>query len=60
VAVSRHVITAIRSGHGIAFLVAPAWALVIGIVIMRSSRALATLAGPAAQDAPQRWVSGSH
>ena len=38
---------------GIAFLVAPAWALVIGIVIMRSSRAAATLADPAAQDAPQ-------
>ena len=45
---------------GIAFLVAPAWALVIGIVIMRSSRSAATLAGPAAQDAPQQWVTGSH
>ena len=45
---------------GIAFLVAPAWALVIGIVIMRSSRAAATLAGPAPQDTPQQWVSGSH
>jgi hypothetical protein len=45
---------------GIAFLVAPVWALVIGIVIMRSSRAAATLADPAAQEAPQQWVSGSH
>ena len=44
---------------GIAFLVAPAWALVIGIVIMRSSRAAATLADPAAQDAPQQAVAGS-
>jgi hypothetical protein len=44
---------------GIAFLVAPAWALVIGIVIMRSSRAAATLAEPAAQDAPQQAVTGS-
>ena len=44
---------------GIAFLVAPAWALVIGIVIMRSSRSAATLAGPAAQDAPQQAVAGS-
>jgi len=45
---------------GIAFLVAPAWALVIGIVIMRSSRAAVTLAEPAAQDAPPQWVTGSH
>jgi len=45
---------------GIAFLVAPAWALVIGIVIMRSPRAAATLADPAAQDAPEQWVTGSH
>lgn len=45
---------------GIAFLVAPAWALVIGIGIMRSPRAAATLAEPAAQDAPQQWVTGSH
>jgi hypothetical protein len=44
---------------GIAFLVAPAWALVIGIVIMRSSRAAAALSDPAAQDAPQQWVTGS-
>jgi hypothetical protein len=44
---------------GIAFLVAPAWALVIGIVIMRSPRTAATLASPAAEDAPQR-VSESH
>jgi hypothetical protein len=44
---------------GIAFLVAPAWALVIGIVIMRSSRVAATLADPAAQDAPQQAVAGS-
>ena len=44
---------------GIAFLVAPAWALVIGIVIMRSSRAAATLADPAAQDATEQAVAGS-
>jgi hypothetical protein len=44
---------------GIAFLIAPAWALVIGIVIMRSSRAAATLADPAAQNAPEQWVTGS-
>ena len=44
---------------GIAFLIAPAWALVIGIVIMRSPRAAATLADPAAQDAPQQAVAGS-
>src|SRR6202034_1770289 len=45
---------------GIAFLIAPAWALVIGIVIMRSSRAAATLADSAAQDAPEQSVAGSH
>jgi hypothetical protein len=45
---------------GIAFLVAPAWALVIGIVIMRSSRAAAAPADSAAQDAPEQWVTGSH
>jgi hypothetical protein len=44
---------------GIAFLVAPAWALVIGIVIMRSSRAAAAPAGSAAQDAPEQSVTGS-
>jgi len=44
---------------GIAFLVAPAWALVIGIVIMRSSRAVAAPAGSAAQDAPEQSVTGS-
>jgi len=44
---------------GIAFLVAPAWALVIGIVIMRSSRPAATLADSAARDAPEQWVTGS-
>jgi len=44
---------------GIAFLVAPAWALVIGIVIMRSSRAAAPIASPVVQDAPQQWVAGS-
>ena len=44
---------------GIAFLLAPAWALVIGIVIMRSSRAAATLADPAAQDATEQAVAGS-
>jgi hypothetical protein len=44
---------------GIAFLIAPAWALVIGIVIMRSSRAAATLADPAAQDATEQAVAGS-
>ena len=37
---------------GIAFLVAPAWALVIGIVIMRSPRAATAPAGPAATPAP--------
>jgi hypothetical protein len=45
---------------GIAFLVAPAWALVIGIVIMRSSRAAGALADPAAQDVPEQLVAGSH
>jgi hypothetical protein len=44
---------------GIAFMVAPLWALVIGIVIMRSSRAAATLADSAAQDAPEPSVAGS-
>jgi hypothetical protein len=44
---------------GIAFLVAPAWALVIGIVIMRSSRAAAAPADSAAQDAPEQSVTGS-
>ena len=44
---------------GIAFLVAPSWALVIAIVIMRSSRAAATLADSAAQDAPEPSVAGS-
>ena len=43
---------------GIAFLVAPAWALLIGIVIMRSSRSAATLPDPAAHDAPQQAVAG--
>jgi hypothetical protein len=34
---------------------------VIGIVIMRSPRAAAaTLADPAAQDAPHQWAAGSH
>jgi hypothetical protein len=45
---------------GIAFLVAPAWALVIGIVIMRSSRAAAAPADPAAQNVPEQLVTGSH
>jgi hypothetical protein len=44
---------------GIAFLLAPAWALVIGIVIMRSSRAAAMLADPTAQDATEQAVAGS-
>ena len=44
---------------GIAFLVAPAWALVIGIVIMRSSRPAPAPADSAAQDAPERSVTGS-
>src|SRR6201996_9820514 len=39
---------------GIAFLVAPAWALVIGIVIMRSRRAVAASAEPVAQDVLQQ------
>ena len=39
---------------GIAFLVAPAWALVIGIVIMRSRRAVAAPAEPVAQDVLQQ------
>jgi hypothetical protein len=45
---------------GIAFLVAPAWALVTGIVIMRSPRAAAALAEPAAQAVPQQWVTEAH
>ena len=44
---------------GIAFLIAPAWALVIGIVIMRSPRTAAAPAGSAAQDTPEQWVTGS-
>jgi hypothetical protein len=44
---------------GIAFLVAPGWALALGIVIMRSPRAAAALADPAAQDAPQQAATGS-
>lgn len=43
----------------IAFLVAPAWALLTGIVIMRSPRAAVTLADPAAQDVPEQWVTES-
>jgi hypothetical protein len=45
---------------GIAFLVAPLWALVIGIVLMRSARPAVALADPEAQEAPQHWVAGSH
>jgi hypothetical protein len=43
---------------GIAFLVAPAWALVIAIVLLRSPRTAATPAAPAAQDVPQQYVTG--
>jgi hypothetical protein len=39
---------------GIAFLVAPAWALVVGIVIVRSWRAAAAPAEPAARDIAQQ------
>lgn len=46
------------SAGAIAFLVTPVWALVTGIVIMRSSRA-ATPAGPdAAPVVPQQLVTG--